>query len=56
MYYLCSENKDTDHLCSYCTADLHHCFLILIYEKIWFSHDMAYFLALISDFIDLALS
>ena len=22
LYYLCSENKGTDQLCSYCTADL----------------------------------
>ena len=27
LYYLCSENKGTDHLCSYCTADLCLCFL-----------------------------
>ena len=26
MYYLCSEYKGTDQLCSYCTADLRLCF------------------------------
>ena len=26
MYYLCSENKGADQLCSYCTADMHLCF------------------------------
>ena len=26
MYYLCSENKGADQLCSYYTADLHLCF------------------------------
>ena len=25
MYYPCSENKDADQLCKYCTADLHLC-------------------------------
>ena len=28
MYYLCSENKGADQLCSYCTADLRLCFRI----------------------------
>ena len=28
MYYLCSENKGADQLCSYCTADLRLCFSI----------------------------
>ena len=28
LYYLCSENKDADQLCSYCTADLRPCFRI----------------------------
>ena len=28
MYYSCSENKGTDQLCSYCTADLRICFPI----------------------------
>ena len=27
-YYLCSENKGADQLCSYCTADLRLCFLL----------------------------
>ena len=26
MYYLCSENKGADQLCSYCSADLRLCF------------------------------
>ena len=26
MYYLCSENKGNDQLCSYCEADLRLCF------------------------------
>ena len=26
LYYLCSENKGADQLCSYCTADLRLCF------------------------------
>ena len=26
LYYPCSENKDADQLCSYCTAYLRHCF------------------------------
>ena len=26
LYYWCSENKGTDQLCSYCTADLRLCF------------------------------
>ena len=28
MYYLCSESKGADQLCSHCTADLHLCFRI----------------------------
>ena len=28
LYFLCSENKGTDQLCSYCTADLRLCFHI----------------------------
>ena len=28
MYYLCSENKGADQLCSYCTADVRLCFRI----------------------------
>ena len=28
LYYLCSENKGTDQLCSYCTAYLRLCFCI----------------------------
>ena len=27
-YYPCSENKGTDQLCNYCTADLRLCFRI----------------------------
>ena len=27
LHYLCSENKDVDQLCSYCTADLRLLFL-----------------------------
>ena len=26
LYYLGSENKGADQLCSYCTSDLHPCF------------------------------
>ena len=26
LYYPCSKNKDTDHLCSYCEDDLRLCF------------------------------
>ena len=36
---LCGENKGTDQLRSYCTADLHLCF---VYAKSRFSHDMAH--------------
>ena len=36
LYYLCSENKGADQLCSYCMADLRLCFRI---GKILFSHD-----------------
>ena len=28
LFYPCSENKDADQLCSYCTADLCLCFRI----------------------------
>ena len=28
---MCSENRDADQLCSYCTADLHLCFCLIIY-------------------------
>ena len=28
LYYPSSKNKDTDQLCSYCTADLYLCFRI----------------------------
>ena len=28
LYYPCSENKSTDQLCNYCTADLRLCFHI----------------------------
>ena len=28
LYYLCSENKGADQLCSYCTADMRLCFRI----------------------------
>ena len=28
LYYPCSENKGTDQLCNYCTADLRLCFRI----------------------------
>ena len=38
MYYLCSENKGADKLCSNCAADLCRCVCICI---IWFSHDTA---------------
>ena len=31
VYYLCSENKNADQLCSYCTADLDLCFPISKY-------------------------
>ena len=36
LYYLYSENKDADKLCSYHAADLRLCFHI---AKSWFSHD-----------------
>ena len=39
FYYLCSENKGADQLCSYCAADLHLCFCI--YGKRRFSRDVA---------------
>ena len=38
-HYLCSENKGTDKLCSYCTTDLRLCFRIC---KSMFSHDAAH--------------
>ena len=28
LYYLCSENKGADQLCSYCEADLRLCFRV----------------------------
>ena len=31
-----NENKDSDQLCSYCTADQHFCFRIC--KKLFFSH------------------
>ena len=37
LYYLCSQNKGTDQLRSYCAADLQFCFRI--YAKRRFSHD-----------------
>ena len=39
LYYTSSENKGTDQLCSYCTADLRLCFHI---DKIRFSYDVAH--------------
>ena len=30
LYYLCSKNKGANHLCSYCTADLHLCIRLSI--------------------------
>ena len=39
LYYPCSENKGTDQLCSYCTADLRLCFRI---GKNAISHDVAH--------------
>ena len=36
----CSENKGTDQLRNYCTADLRLC--VCIYAKIQFSHDAAH--------------
>ena len=41
LYYLCSENKDADQLCSYCAVDLR---LIFAYAKSRFSHDAAQFM------------
>ena len=38
MYYLCSENKGTDQLHSYCKADLR---LGFAYADCWFSHAAA---------------
>ena len=37
--YLCSENKDADQLCSYCTADLRLCFRLCNVSSLngWFS-------------------
>ena len=32
FHYPCSENKDTDQLCSYCTADLCLCFRLCIFD------------------------
>ena len=39
FYYLCSENKGANQLCSYCTADLCLCFHLRI---LWFSHAVAH--------------
>ena len=39
LYYPSSENKGTDQLCSYCTADLRLCFRIC---KKFFSYDAAH--------------
>ena len=39
LYYLCSENKGADQLCSNCKAGLRICFHI---GKILFSHDAAH--------------
>ena len=39
LYYLCSENKGSDHLCGNREADLHLCFRI--YAERRFSHDVA---------------
>ena len=39
LYYLGSENKDADQLCSHCAADLRFCFRIC---KKRFSHDAAH--------------
>ena len=41
MYYPSSENKGTDQLCSYCTADLRLCFGI---DKKQFSHHGTHFI------------
>ena len=38
LWYLSSKNKGGDQLCSFCTADLHLCFII---GKMWLSHDAA---------------
>ena len=38
MFYLCSENKGADQLCSYHTVDLR---LVLASAKSGFSHDVA---------------
>ena len=40
LYYLKSENKGADELCSYCTAD-QICSFIFIFAKILFSCDLA---------------
>ena len=40
FYYLCSENKDTYQVCSYCAADLRLCFfmqLVLPYQHMCFN-------------------
>ena len=39
-YYLCTENKGADQLCSNCTADLH---LYFAYADCRFSDVVAYF-------------
>ena len=39
LYYPCSENKGTDQLCSYCTADLRHCLsigkILFVFFMMW---------------------
>ena len=40
MYYLCSDNKGVDQLCSYCADDLHLFFHIC--KKPVFSHRGSY--------------
>ena len=44
LYYPCSENKGTDQLCGYRTADLRLCFRIC---KSRFSHDAAQIFAVV---------
>ena len=42
VYYPSSENKGTDQLCSYWTADLHLCFRIC--KSVGFFHEAAHLL------------
>ena len=37
LFYPCSENKDADQLCSYCTADLRLCFRMSRFLVFWCS-------------------